>query len=64
MCWLLDTQHWIDRYITVCGKLVFDYNLKVALPLKHDSLNDLCRGNDTDEIIFVGVVRLGVRIPS
>ena len=56
MCLLLDTWHWTHHYITVCGKWIFDSNLKVTLPLTHDFLNDVCRGNDTDENKFMGVL--------
>ena len=55
MCLLLDTAHRTDHYINVCGKWIFDSNLEFALPLTKASLNYICPGNDTDEIIFVGV---------
>ena len=55
MCLLLDTAHRADNCITICGKLIFDYNLEFALPLTKASLNYICSGNDTDEITFVGV---------
>ena len=38
------------------GKWIFDSNLKVALPLTQDCLNDICRGYDTDENKFIGVL--------
>ena len=56
MCLLLDTSHWNDCCITVCGKCIFDSNFEVAFPLTQDCLNYICRGNDTDVIIFVGVL--------
>ena len=36
VCLLLDTWHQTDHYITVCGKWIFDSNLKVVLPLTQD----------------------------
>ena len=56
VCFLLDTAHWANHCITVCGKWIFDSNLKLALPLTRDWLNYICYGNDTDEITFVGVL--------
>ena len=56
VCLLLNMWHQNDYCITVCGKWIFDYNFKVALPLSQDCLNYTCRGNDTDEIIFVVVL--------
>ena len=57
MCLLLDTWHWNDHFITVCGKWISDSNLKVALPLTQVCLNYVCYGNDTDENKFIGVLR-------
>ena len=56
VCLLLDTAHHTNHCITVCGKWIFDSNLESALPLTEASLNYICSGNDTDEIIFVGVL--------
>ena len=56
MCLLLETAHRTDHCIAVCGKWIFDSNLKFALPLTKDSLTYICFGNDTDEITFVGVL--------
>ena len=56
MCLLLDTAHWKNHCITVCGKWILDSNLESALPLTKASLNYICSGNDTDEITFVGVL--------
>ena len=56
MCLLLDTAHRTDHCITVCGKWIFDSNLEFSLPLTRAWLNYICSGNDTDEIIFVGVL--------
>ena len=56
VCFLLKTWHRTDYCITVCGKCIFDSNLKVALPLTQDCLNYTCRGNDTDENKFIGVL--------
>ena len=53
---LLDTWHRNDHFITVCGKWIFGSNFEVALLLTQDCLNYACRGNDTDEIICVGVL--------
>ena len=53
---LLDTEHRKNHCINVCGKWIFDSNLESALPLTEASLNYTCSGNDTDEIIFVGVL--------
>ena len=33
VCLLLDMWHQTDHFITVCGKCIFDSNLKVASPL-------------------------------
>ena len=35
-CVLLEMWHQTDHCITVCGKCIFDSNLKVALPLTKD----------------------------
>ena len=64
VCLLLDTWHWTDHCITVLGKWMFDSNLKVALPLTQDSLNDTCRGNDTDDNTFIGVLLAIRSVPS
>ena len=48
--------NWTDHCITVCGKWIFDSNLKVALLLTQDSLNYICCSNDTDENKFIGVL--------
>ena len=64
MCLLLDTAHRKDHCITVCGKWIFDYNLESALPLTKSSLNYICSGNDTDEIIFVGVLHAIRAVPQ
>ena len=56
VCLLLDTYHRSDHCNTVCGKWIFDSNLKVVLPLTQDYLNYTCCGNDTDEIKFFGVL--------
>ena len=56
VCLLLDTAHRKDHCITVCGKWIFDSNLKFTLPLTKAWLNYICSGNDTDEITFVGVL--------
>ena len=56
MCLLLDRAHRADHCITVCGKLIFDSDLELALPLTRAWLNYIFSGNDTDEITFVGVL--------
>ena len=63
VCLFLDMAHRTDHVITVCGKLIFDYNLEFALPLTKASLNYICFGNDTDEIIFVGVLHAIGAVP-
>ena len=64
MCLLLDTAHKTDNVSTICGKWIFDYNLEFAFPLTKASLNFICSGNDTDDIIFVGVLHAIVAVPS
>ena len=56
VCLLLDTWHRTDNCISVCGRYIFDSNLKVALPLTQVCLNDICCGNDTEENKFTGVL--------
>ena len=56
VCLLLDMWHRTDHFITVDGKCIFDSNFEVAFPLTKDCLNYTCRGNDTDDIKFVGVL--------
>ena len=63
MCLLLDTAHWTDQCITVCGKWIFDSNLEFTLPLTSAWLNYICSGNDTDEIKFVGVMHAIGAVP-
>ena len=46
VCLLLDTWN-RTHCIKVCGKWIFDSNLKVTLPLTQDCLNDICCGNET-----------------
>ena len=60
---LLETLHRINHCITVCGTWIFDSNFEVTFPLTKDCLNYICRGNDTDEIKFVGVLRV-IRLVS
>ena len=55
VCLLPEMWHRTDHCITVCGKWLFDYNLKVALPLTQVCLNYICCGNDTDVNKFIGV---------
>ena len=63
VCLLLDTWHRTDNCITVFGKWIFDSNLKVALPLTHDSLNYICRGYDTDENKCIGILHAIRAVP-
>ena len=63
VCLLIDTAHQADHCITVCGKWIFDSNLKLALPLTSAWLNYICSGNDTDEITFVGVLHTVRTVP-
>ena len=63
VCLLLDTAHRTDHCITVCGKWIFDSNLESALPLTKALLNYICYGDDTDEIIFVGVLHAIIAAP-
>ena len=56
MCLLLDTLHRTNHCIEVCGKYIFDFNFEVKFPLTQDCLNNICCGNYTDEIKFVGVL--------
>ena len=60
---LLETWHRIYHCIVVCGKWIFYSNLKVALTLTQVFLNYICRGNDTDEIKFVGVLHAILAVP-
>ena len=63
LCSLLDTSHWTDHSIKVCGKWIFDSNLKVALPLTQVWLNYICCGNDTDKNKFIGVLHAIRSVP-
>ena len=56
VCLLLGMWYLNDHCIAVCGKCIFDSNLKVALPLTKVCLNYICCGNDTDENKFIGVL--------
>ena len=56
VCLLLDMCYRTNHCIRFCGKWIFDSNFEVAFPLKHNFLYYTCRGNDTDEIKFVGVL--------
>ena len=64
MCLLLDTWHQTYNFITVCGIQIFNSNFEVAFPLTQDCLNYACRGNDTDEIKFVGVLHAIIAVTS
>ena len=63
VCLLLEMWHWTDHCIKVCGKWIFDSNLKVALPLTQVCLNYICCGNDTDENKFIGILHVIRAVP-
>ena len=63
VCLLLDTAHQADHFITVCGKWIFDSNLKLALPLTRAWLNYICYGNDTDKNGFIAILRAIRAVP-
>ena len=63
VCLLLDMWKRTDNCIKVFGKWIFDSNLKVALPLTQDSLNYICRGNDTDENKCIGFLHAIRAVP-
>ena len=60
---LLEKTHRTDHCITVCGNCIFDSNFEVTFPITYDFLNYICRGNDTDEIKFVGVLHAIIAVP-
>ena len=64
VCLLLDMWHQTDHCIKVFGKRIFDFNLKVVLPLTQGSLNYICRGNDTDENKCIGVLHEIRSVPT
>ena len=63
VCLLLDMSHRTDHYIPVCGRWIFDSNLKVMLPLTQVCFNYICCGNDTDENKFIGVLHVIIEVP-
>ena len=63
VCLLLYTSLRTYYCITFCGKWIFDSDFEVALPLTQDCLNYICRGNDTDEIRFVGFFHATRSVP-
>ena len=60
---VLDMWHRNDHCISVCGKWIFDSNLKVALTLTHVCLNYICCGNDTDDNKFIGAFHAIIEVP-
>ena len=64
VCLLLDTWRRTDHCITVCGKWIFDSNMKVALPLTQNYLNCICCGNDIDDDKFIGVLHEIRAVPT
>ena len=64
VCLSLYTWHRNDHCITVCGKWIFDSNFEVDFSLTQDLLDCTCRGNDTDEIKFVGVLHTIRAVPT
>ena len=63
MCFLLYMWHWTDNCITVCGKWIFDSNLKVTLPLTKVCLHNIPCCNATDENEFIGVLHAVRAVP-
>ena len=64
VCLLLYTYHRNDHCTTVCGKWIFDSNLKLALPLTQVCLNYICCGNGTYENKFIGVLYAIRAVPT
>ena len=64
VCLLLDTWQRNDHCIKVCGKWIFDSNLKVELPITQVCLNYICCGNNTDEYKFIGVLYAIREVPT
>ena len=64
VCMLLDTWHPNNHCIKFCGKWIFYSNFEVAFPLTQDCLNYTFRGDDTDEIKFVGVLHAIRAVPT
>ena len=56
VCLLLYTWHRKYHCIEFCSKWIFDSNFEVAFPFTQDFLNYICRGNETDENKFIGVL--------
>ena len=63
VCLVLDTSHRNHHCITVCGEWIFDSNFEVKFAPTKDCLNYICCGNDTDEIIFFGVLHAIRAVP-
>ena len=63
MCLLLETCHRNYYCIKVCGKWIFDSDLKVELPITQVCLNYIWCGNDTDKIKFIGVLHAIRAVP-
>ena len=63
VCLLLETAHWDDNCIIVCGKWIFYSNLELALPLTRVGLNYICSGNDTDKIDCFAVLHAIRAVP-
>ena len=63
VCLLLYILHHTDHCINVCGKWIFDSNLKVELTLIQDCLNSICCVNDTNDNKFVGVLHAIREVP-
>ena len=56
--------HRLDHCIVVCGKWIFDSNLKVELPLTQVCLICISCDNDTDENKFIDVLHAIIAVPS
>ena len=63
VCLLIYTWKQTDHCIIVCGKWIFDSNLKVALPLTQVCFNCILCGNGTDENRFIGVLHKTRSVP-
>ena len=64
MCLLLDTAQQADHCITVCGKWIFDFNFKLALPLTRAWLYYIGSGNEPDKIEFIAVLHAIRAVPT
>ena len=63
LCFLLYTSHLTAHCITVCGNRILDSNFKVTFPPTQDCLSYICRGDENDDIRFVGVLHAIRAVP-